>query len=94
MAGPGKHIFEDDDVGLTHHLVHLRNGEVHSFDGAHSNPEDVAEAEKIIRACGLHKEGDTYRMAVIHPVPDLDPPINEEAAANVKHMMEVTGRCE
>lgn len=88
MAGPGVHILEDG--GYT--LGIFNGGELRSLDGAHSSPEDVAKAKKIIEACGLGKPGDTYMMLHATEVPDLDPPINEDAAANVRHMVNVTGR--
>ncbi len=60
------------------------NGEsLVTLDGDHSKIEGVAEAKKLMRALRLRNDGDEYVMLTISPVPDIDVPINEEAAAIV-----------
>jgi hypothetical protein len=51
---------------------------VHLEDGCHGGPEGVAEAAKLIKRI-FHKDG-PWVMVELHEMPDLDPPINDEAA--------------
>ena len=53
---------------------------VRLVDGAHSDPTDVAEAKKLLRGIFPARYGETNFVIVeLLPVPDEDPPVNEEA---------------
>jgi hypothetical protein len=49
------------------------------IDGAHSDEEGVATAAKLHRR--IFNRARDFVMIEVHPLPDLDPPINESAAA-------------
>lgn len=56
------------------------------LDGCHDDPEGVAEAAKLHRRI-FGKKGEGWIMVEIHDLPDLDPPINEDAAATCAHLV-------
>lgn len=54
--------------------------QVEIVDGCHDSPEGVAKAKKLHTR--IFGEEDGWLMVEVHPIPDLDPPINEDAAAS------------
>ena len=69
-------------------LAEFIDGKITNLDGCHGGPEDVAKALKLYRRLGFFKPEATYRMLQVHDVPDLDPPINEEAAAQCRTVLD------
>ncbi len=74
--------YPPESAGVWHFLVGVKDGKFHTWDGMHSDPEDVAEALKLHnRISAIRADGVTWRMVTVQAVPDLDPPVNEEAIA-------------
>ena len=58
------------------------------IDGAHSDEEGVARAAKLHARIFSNKAGEGPAVMVeVFPVPDLDPPINEDAADACREMV-------
>ncbi len=64
------------------YLLGFQNNFIRHVDGGHGNVEGVAQALKLFkRIFGEERyEGCTWRAAYLIDVPDVDVPINEEAA--------------
>lgn len=61
------------------------------MDGPHSTPEGVAEAAKLYRR--IFGDEGPFAMVEVHPIPDLDPPIDEDAAGVCRDLIQ-RGRSE
>lgn len=59
---------------------------VELVDGCHGSPEGVAQAAKLLSRI-FGQEG-PWLMVELHPVSDVDVPINEDAAATCRALVE------
>lgn len=58
---------------------------VELVDGCHGSPEGVAKAAKLIGR--IFNDAGPWLMVELHDLPDLDPPINEQAAQTCAHLV-------
>lgn len=58
---------------------------VELVDGCHDSPEGVARAAKLIGR--IFRDEGPWLMVELHPLPDMDPPINEEAARSCAYVV-------
>lgn len=58
---------------------------VELVDGCHDSPEGVAKAAKLIGH--IFNDKGPWVMVELHDMPDLDPPINEQAAQTCAHLV-------
>jgi hypothetical protein len=63
--------------------------EVELVDGCHSSPEGVAKAAKLLGR--IFRDEGPWIMVELHPMPDLDPPINEDAARDCAYLIDEFG---
>lgn len=66
-------------------LGRVEGNVVHLEDGCHGGPEGVAKAAKLIKR--IFGDERDWVMVEMHPMPDLDPPINEDAASSCAAMV-------
>jgi hypothetical protein len=64
-------------------------GKVDLVDGCHDGPEGVAQAAKLFSR--IFRDEGPWVMVEIHPMPDLDPPINEDAARDCAYLIDEFG---
>jgi hypothetical protein len=62
---------------------------VELVDGCHDSPEGVAKAAKLMGR--IFRDEGPWLMVELHPMPDLDPPINEEAARDCAYLVDEFG---
>lgn len=74
--------------GEQYHLVGIKDGKATRYDGPHDDPEGVAEARKLHDGIWPHRKPDKWLMVVTSDVPDLDPPVNDEAMEACRMMVE------
>lgn len=74
------------------YLLGFKNGEIVSIDGGHSKIEGAVKARKILLGIfGAERySGVEWRACYFVPVPDIDVPVNEEAIAACKMMVDRT----
>lgn len=58
---------------------------VELVDGCHGSPEGVAKAAKLLRH--IFRDEGPWLMVELHAMPDVDPPINEDAANTCAHLI-------
>ena len=76
--------------GCTRHLAHFNDKEM-SFDGCHTEPKDVAKAERLIKSLGLCRRLTEFKMVtiIVEDVPKMDvsKDINWDAVETITDVM-------